>query len=159
MIEEITNLFEKNVSTKPLNEISYDKDNGISLINSTQSCYDFDVLNHQIKTSDTIFFEKNKIIFVEFKRGKIKDLDFRLKAVESIISFYNYLFDSGLRYNLSIPNDIFQIYIVYDRNNSSPARIQAIVASGKKLEKEYRHFFSKYQVIDNDKFKKLFRIR
>lgn len=157
-INDIEKFFEENLSKKELSEISFDKDNQISLINSTKSSFDFDLINAQIKTSDTIYFKNGKINFVEFKRGNIKDIDFRLKATESIISFYNYAFENGFKEKLCFPNDLFQIYVVYDRNNSSPTRTMAITATGKKLEKEYKHFFSKYQVIDNDRFQRIFKI-
>lgn len=157
-INDIETFFESNVAKKTLTELSLDHDNNISLINSARERFDFDEVNKEIKTSDTIFFENGKIIFVEFKRGKIKDIDFRLKATESIISFYDFVFKNGFRETLCFPNDIFQVYIVYDRNNSSPTRTQAIFTTGKKLEKEYKHFISKYQVIDNDRFQRRFRI-
>lgn len=157
-ISDIESFFEENVLKKELKEISLDKENNVSLVNSNNKCFDFDKINEEIKTSDTIYFEKGKIIFVEFKRGKIKDIDFRLKATESIISFYNFTFKNGFKENLCFPNDLFQIYVVYDRNNSSPTRTQAIVNTGRKLEKEYKHFFSKYQVIDSYKFQRRFKI-
>ncbi|MCI4441943.1 MAG: hypothetical protein JHC39_00410 [Lentimicrobium sp.] len=158
-ISEIEAFFEKNVLKKNLKDISWDKANNVSLINSDKESFDFDELNKEIKTSDTVYFENGKIIFVEFKRGKIKDIDFRLKATESIISLYNYVFENGFKEKLCFPNEIFQIYVVYDRNNSSPTRTLAITTTGRKLEKEYKHFFSKYQVIDNDKFKGRFKIK
>ena len=154
-INEIAECFEKNILKKGLNEISFDKDNKISLINSTKMSFDFDLINDRIKTSDTLYFKNGKIIFVEFKRGTIKDIDFRLKATESIISFYNYIFQNGFKEKLCFPNDLFEIYIVYDKNNSSPTRTMAITTTGRKLMNEYKHFFSKYQVIDNDRFQKL----
>lgn len=157
-INDIKEFFDKNVTQKELSEISFDKDNQVSLINSQKLSFDFDLLNNQIKTSDTIYFKNGKVIFVEFKRGVIKDIDFRLKATESIISFYNYIFQNGFKEKICFPNELFEIYIVYDRNNSSPTRTMAISASGKKMMEEYRHFFCKYQVIDNDKFQKLFKI-
>ncbi|MCI9843259.1 hypothetical protein [Flavobacterium pectinovorum] len=157
-INDIEKFFTDNVEKKELREISFDKDNQISLINSSKPSFDFDLINQQIKTSDTIYFKNGKIIFVEFKRGVIKDIDFRLKATESIISFYSYIFKNGFKEKMCFPNELFEIYIVYDRNNSSPTRTMAISASGRKLTEEYRHFFCKYQVIDNDKFQKLFKI-
>lgn len=157
-ISEIEKFFDQNVSKKELSEISFDKDNQIPLINSTKLSFDFDLINDQIKTSDTIYFKNGKIIFVEFKRGMIKDIDFRLKATESIISFYNYAFENGFKENLSFPNDTFQIYIVYDKNNSSPSKLNTFKATERKLKIEYKHFFSKYEVIDNDRFQKLFKI-
>jgi hypothetical protein len=157
-ISEIEEFFKINVSKKELKEISLDNENSISLINSTKTAFDFDELNKKIKTSDTIYFNNNKIIFVEFKRGKVSDKDFRLKATESLISFYNFAFANGFKENLSFPNDNFHIYIVYDKNNSSPSKLNTFKVTERKLKLEYKHFFSKYEIIDNDKFKKIFRI-
>ncbi len=158
-INDIALFFEQNIQKKDLKTISFDKSNNVPLINSESECFDFDSINKYVKTSDTIYFEAGKIIFVEFKRGKIKDVDFRLKATESIIALYNYLFINGFKENICFPSDIFQFYIVYDRWNSSPTNTLAIEASGRKLEREYKHFFSKYQVIDGDRFKKRFKIK
>ncbi|MCZ8331324.1 MAG: hypothetical protein O9282_08430 [Flavobacterium sp.] len=157
-ISDVEMFFNNNVDKKQLSEISFDKENNISLINSNNLCFDFDKINEEIKTSDTLYFKNGKIIFVEFKRGKIKDIDFRLKATESIISFYNYVFLNGFKDSLCFPSDLFQIYIVYDRNNCTPIREMAISSSGRKLQVEYKHFFSKYEVIDSDRFQKIFKI-
>ncbi|MGZ9734284.1 hypothetical protein [Flavobacterium sp. GNP002] len=157
-INDIEAFFEVNVFKKNLKDISWDKTNQVSLINSNKESFDFDELNKEIKTSDTIYFKNGKIIFVEFKRGTISDIDFRLKATESIISFYNYAFRNGFKENLSFPNDTFQIYFVYDKSNSSPAKLNTFKASERKLKAEYKHLFSKYEVIDNDRFQKIFKI-
>ena len=85
---DIKAFFEDNVSKKQYRDLSLDSNNGKAIINSRKSNFDFDKINNSIKTSDTIFFKSGKIVFVEFKRGKISDEDFRLKATESIISFY-----------------------------------------------------------------------
>lgn len=157
-INDIEHFFAENVTKAELKEISLDKENGIALINLSKSCYDFDLINTNIKTSDTLFFKEGKIIFVEFKRGKISDKDFRLKATESIISFYNYIFANGFKEYLCFPSDYFQIYIVFDKNNSSPSKLNTFKETERKLKIEYKHLFAKYVVIDNDKFQKLFRI-
>jgi hypothetical protein len=157
-IKNIEVFFKKNVPKKKLKQISFDTDNNTSLINSSKMSFDFDSINNRIKTSDTVYFKDGKIVFIEFKRGKISDKDFRLKATESIISFYNYVFENGFKDNMYFPSDLFQIYIVYDRNNSTPTREMAITATGRKLKVEYKHLFSKYEVIDNDRFRKLFKI-
>lgn len=166
---EIEAFFEKNVIKKPLTDISYDKDNKISVVKSLKEVFDFDAIvdnediiegtKEKIKTSDTIYFKDGKIIFVEFKSGKISEPDFRLKATESIVSFYNYLFDKGFKDNLCIPNDLFQIYVVYDKRNCSLAgRLLFFRNTERKLQIKHKHLFSKYQVIDNDKFQKIFKI-
>lgn len=157
-INDIESFFNENVTKKELSEISFDKDNNIPLIKSNKLSFDFDLINNQIKTSDTLYFENGNVIFVEFKRGTVKDIDFRLKAKESVISFYNFIFKNGFKENLIFPNTTFQVYIVYDKNNSSPAKLNTFKATERKLAVEYKHLFSKYKVIDNDQFQKRFRI-
>ncbi|MBM6498760.1 hypothetical protein [Flavobacterium macrobrachii] len=157
-IKDIEDFFIANVVKREFRILSFDSNNNASIINSSKLNFDFDEINKKIKTSDTIFFKDGKVIFVEFKRGKIPDTDFRLKATESIISFYNYVFLNGFKDSLCFPSDLFQIYIVYDRNNCTPIREMAISSSGRKLQVEYKHFFSKYEVIDNDRFQKIFKI-
>jgi hypothetical protein len=156
-ISDIEAFFNTEVQKKELREISFDKENNKSLINSTKPSFDFDVINDKIKTSDTIYFKDGKIIFVEFKNGKISEKDFRLKATESIISFYNFIFEKGFKEMVCFPSDLFQIYVVYNKN-SSPSMLNTFSATEKKLQLQYKHFFSKYQVVDNENFKKIFGI-
>jgi hypothetical protein len=168
-INDIEQFFEGNVHKKSLTDISYDKENKISVVSSAKEVFDFDTLvddtdinegtKEKIKTSDTIYFKDGKVIFVEFKRGRISETDFRLKATESIISFYNYIFDKGFKENLCFPSDLFQIYVVYDKRNTSLAgRLPFFRNTERKLQIKYKHLFSKYQVIDNDKFQRIFKI-
>jgi hypothetical protein len=162
-ISEIEKFFDKNVSKKPLSEISWyeEKVDDILikrvLINSQKLSFDFDIINRNIKTSDTVYFKDNKVIFVEFKSGGIKKIEFRLKAIESIISFYNYVFNNGFIENLCFPNDVFQIYFVYNRT-SSPAAQFTFLEVEKSLRIEYKHLFSKLKVIDNNNFQRIFKI-
>ena len=130
-INDIEQFFEGNVPKKSLTEISLDKENNVSVVSSAKEVFDFDTIldntdinegtKEKIKTSDTIYFKDGKVIFVEFKRGKISETDFRLKATESIISFYNYIFEKGFKEKLCFPSDLFQIYVVYDKRNTSLA--------------------------------------
>lgn len=168
-IKDIENLFEKNVSKKALTIITLDKDNQKSLINSTKLVFDFDEIvdanditegtKEKIKTSDTVYFKNNKITFVEFKSGGIGERDFKLKATESIISLYNFAFKNGINDTLCFPTDIFEFYMVYDKKNpSSATRLAFFIATERKLQIKYKHLFSKYHIIDNVKFQRLFRI-
>lgn len=156
-ISDIESFFNENVQKKELKEISFDEDNSQPLINSNKTSYDFDIINKSIKTSDTIYFKEGKIIFVEFKNGKISEKDFRLKATESLISFYNFIFENGFKENFCIPSNIFQFYVVYSKK-SSPSMINTFSATERKLQKQYKHLFSKYKVINNENFKKIFGI-
>lgn len=168
-IKDIENLFEQSVPKKALTDISLDKENQLSLVNSSKLVFDFDEIvdanditegtKEKLKTSDTIYFKNNKIIFVEFKSGGIGERDFRLKATESIISFYNFVFKSGIKDKLCFPSDIFEFYMVYDKNNPTTAtRLKFFMATERKLQIKYKHLFSKYHIIDNDKFQRIFKI-
>ena len=82
-----------------------------------------------------------------------------LNSLAFFISFYNYIFDKGFKENLCFSNDIFQIYVVYDKRNTSLAgRLLFFRNTERKLQIKYKHLFSKYQVIDNDRFQKIFKI-
>lgn len=172
-ISDIRVHFQNNVTKKTLKEISWyeEKVNEVLitkyLINSRKLSFDFDTINPkvktknttsiEIKTADTVYFKDNKVIFVEFKSSAIKKIEFRLKATESIISFYNYIFKNGFTEQMCFPNNTFQMYFVYNKN-CTPARLQTFSLMERELNIEYKHFFSKLKVIDNDRFQKLFKI-
>jgi hypothetical protein len=162
-IKDIEAFFEANVLKKTLKEISWyeEKENNIvirkTLVNSLSESFDFDEINKTIKTSDTLYFKEDKVVFVEFKSGKIPTKDLRLKAIESIISFYNYIYSNGFTEEMTFPNQNFQIYFVYNYD-STPKEFNYFSQIEKELYFEYRHLFSKFRLIDNQKFQKIFRI-
>ncbi|CAM3981297.1 hypothetical protein FLBR109950_11580 [Flavobacterium branchiophilum] len=160
-IREIETHFEENFPKKSLTILSLDEKNEITLVKSEKLSFDFDSVVKKndkiIKTADTLFFKNNKIIFVEFKSGKIGNLDFRLKSTESIISFYNYIFKNNFQEPLTIPNAIFEIYFVYNKRASS-ATLNTFSQIERELKLEYKHLFSKFKMLDNEQFTKLFRI-
>ena len=98
--------------------------------------------------------EKGFITFVEFKYGKINEIDFRLKFTESLISFIDYSIDNKLINNITFPNKYFKFYIVYKFKSATfdieMNRIQ------RKLKSQYKYFVSNYTIISNDKFKKIY---
>lgn len=158
--DKIKAYFNENVVQKELTELSLDKENNLSLINSSKKHFDFDEINKRIKTSDSLFFNDSKIIFVEFKKGvTIKDKDFRLKASESIISLVNLLIENNVVEKICFPSDLFQLYFVFDRNKISSTQLNYFANVERKLKKEYKNLFSKYSIIPQDKFKKLFNIK
>lgn len=164
-INDIEQFFENNVSKKTLTELSLDTNNSISLINSTKQNFDFDnidppvIQRDKIKTSDTIYFKDGKIIFVEFKRGqRIPETDFRLKAMESIIVFYNYIFSKNFTDNLCFPSDLFQIYFIYNKDNVSATALPHFSNLERKFRTQFKHFISEYHIIESDEFKSLFNI-
>ena len=160
-IKDVETFFEENFPKKTISLLSLDEENKISLIYSEKLSFSFDevVKKEQkiIKTADTIFFKNNKIIFVEFKSGKIGNIDFRLKSIESIFSFYNYIYSNNFKESLIFPNDIFEIYFVYSKKSSS-AMLNTFSQIERELRTEYKHIYSKFKLIDNKSFVKLFRI-
>lgn len=162
-INDIEQFFEDNVVKKSLTELSLDSSNGISLLNSENESFDFDMLDmpvihkDKIKTSDTVYFKDDKIIFVEFKRGqKIPETQFRLKATESVITFYNYIFTQNFQENLCFPNALFQIYFVYNKANISATALPFFANIERKLRIQYKHLLSEYHIIDSEKFESIF---
>lgn len=55
--DKIAAYFEKNIVKKTLSELSLDKENNSSLVNSNLKHFDFDEINKRIKTTDTIVFK------------------------------------------------------------------------------------------------------
>lgn len=157
--KKIETFFNNNISKKPLSDLSLDKENNSSLINSKIQHFDYDEINGEIKTCDTLIFKNSKIIFVEFKKGNtIKNIDLRLKASESIISFINIIIKNQIVETFCFPTELFQLYFVYDRNNIKSTQVIELGRVQKLLQKEYRNIFSKYSIIPQDKFKKIFNI-
>ena len=158
-INDIEEFFNENVTKKTITALSLDEKNNISLITSENVSFDFDSLDKpintkdKIKSSDTLFFKDGKIIFVEFKRGaKIPEQQFRLKAIESILIFYNYIFANNFTENLYLPNDLFQIYFVYNKENISATALPYFSNIKRKLGIQYKHLISEYHIIDKDEF-------
>jgi hypothetical protein len=164
-INDIEQFFEDNVSKKSLTKLSLDSSNGLSLLTSENESFDFDTLDKpvfikdKIKTSDTIYFKDDKIIFVEFKRGqRIPEIQFRLKATESIITFYNYIFAQNFQENLCFPSTSFKIYFVYNKTNISATALPFFANIERKLSIQYKHLLSEYHIIDSEKFERIFNI-
>ena len=164
-INDIQNFFEQNVPKKTITELSLDKTNKISLIESSAESFDFDNLcipeikNDTLKTADTIYFKDNKIIFVEFKKGaKIPEQQFRLKATESVLIFYNYIHSKNFIEPLTLPNNFIEIYFVYDKNSIRSTALFYFSNTKRKLKLLYKHLISDYHIIESNEFKNLFDI-
>ncbi|PXY41055.1 hypothetical protein DMB65_08835 [Flavobacterium cheongpyeongense] len=162
-INDIEQFFKGNVPKKTLTELSLDSNNNISLINSDNQSFDFDnidtpiIQRDKIKTSDTIYFKNGKVIFIEFKRGqRIPETDFRLKAMESIVTFYNYVFNQNFTDNICFPNDLFQIYFIYNKDNISATALPYFRNLERKFRTQFKHFISEYHIIESDEFIRLF---
>lgn len=158
-IKDIETFFEENFPRKTISLLSLDKEKSLIISDKLSFSFDDVVKKEQkiIKTSDTVFFKNNKVIFVEFKSSRIGNIEFRLKSIESIFSFYNYIYSNNFKESLIFPNDIFEIYFVYSKKSSS-AMLNTFAQIERELRTEYKHIFSKFKLIDNERFVKLFRI-
>ncbi|WP_428742587.1 hypothetical protein [Tenacibaculum sp.] len=156
---DIEKYFSENVPQKNYSELSIDKESENSLINSSKESFDFDELNTKIKTSDTIIFNTEKISLVEFKNGdKIKEVDIRLKCSESIMSFLNFILEEKVVETIYFPSQFFQFYLVFNRKKINASQVNHFGNIQRKLQKEYSNFYSKIVILNQDQFKKVFRI-
>ena len=165
--KSIETYFEKNIEKKTITQLSYDDANNSSLIISNKEKFNFDKVNNEIKTSDALFFEKYHIIFIEFKNGKIGDIDLRLKASESIIAMTKFLIENNLIDNFCFPSDVFQFYLVYNSKiidkktgwqTTSSTRIIEFGKLERKLKLQYKYILSKYRILNQDQYNKRFNI-
>jgi hypothetical protein len=155
----IEEFFVNNVDKKSFTELSLDKESKKSLINSVKDSYDFDQLNFKIKTSDTIIFNLGKISLVEFKNGvNISEKEIRLKCSESIISFANFVLDKNVVKTICFPCHFFQFYLVFNRKKINASKVIHFGSIQRKLQKEYSNFYSKIVILNQDQFKKVFRL-
>lgn len=152
-INEIEQLFEKTVSKIKLKEASIDSANSASLIDSEELVFNYDSLKGAIKSSDTIFFKENKIIFVEFKNGNIKQVDFRLKATEGLMTFIKYLKKEDQSLNICFPNDHLEIHYVYNDGKTPSTKLEEYNKIIRQLEKEYLGTYSKLKLVKASDFK------
>jgi hypothetical protein len=156
---DIEDYFAENMIKKSYTELSLDKVSKISVINSVKESYDFDCLNYKIKTSDAIIFSSNKIILAEFKNGnKISELDIRLKSSESILSLLNFILENKICDSICFPNSLFQFYLVYNRNKINSSQVVHFGSLERKLKKQYSALYSKFKILNQDKFKQIFRL-
>jgi hypothetical protein len=152
-INEIEQLFEKTVSKIKLREASIDSANSTSLIDSEELVFNYDSLKGSIKSSDTIFFKENKIIFVEFKNGNIKLIDFRLKATEGLMTFIKHLKKEDQSLNICFPNNFLEIHYVYNDARTPSTKLEEFNKIIRLLEKEYLGTYSKLKLVKASDFK------
>ena len=96
--EDIKQIFEERVKKETFTMLCYEENSKSSMIISSKENFNYDDVCKDLKTSDTLFiFEKN-IDFIEFKdvnKTRFSDRKFisqlRLKAIESYVTFYNFL--------------------------------------------------------------------
>ncbi|WP_075342388.1 hypothetical protein [Tenacibaculum agarivorans] len=156
---DIEQHFSNNIPRKPYSELSLDDDTQTSLVSSAKTSYDFDEVSNEIKTSDTIIFNQNKISLVEFKNGnKVKEIEIRLKCSESIISLTNYILEKGVVNSFCFPNQLIQFYLVFNKEKITGTQLMNFSNIQRKLQREYANFYIKLVILNQDQFKKVFKI-
>lgn len=152
-IKEIEQHFEQTVPKITLKKASEDIANGVSLINSDELVFNYDSLKGAIKSSDTIYFEENKIIFIEFKNGNIKSMDFRLKATEGLMIFLKHLKKVNPTLQICFPNNCLEIHYVYNDSRINPTKLEEFKKNIRLLNKEYSGVYSNLKLVKASEFK------
>jgi hypothetical protein len=151
-IEDIEQFFEGTVPKITLRKASEDTANGISLIDSEELVFNYDSLKGSIKSSDIIYFKQDKVIFVEFKNGNIKPIDFRLKATEGLMTFIRHIKKKAPPLNVCFPNDCLEIHYVYNDATTTSTRLEEYNRTIKLLGNEYAGAYSKLKMIKASDF-------
>ena len=132
MIDRLKQIFDTKYSDckNTLQKISYDKNNKESLCNNDSILFfDYDAIAEDNYSGDTaaspdvIYFKENKIIFIEFKNGKIKSKDKRkikIKGIEGGFLILHKILSKEIgECNFSdIININKEYYIVYNRQKN-----------------------------------------
>lgn len=145
MIKDIEKLFEENFQEhkKTVTSLSLDDENGESLCNADKEFFDYDNIVREVyknqnplKSPDSIHFKNGKLIFIEFKNGKVdskEKMSLKLKAIDGGHIALNNILNS-LKQTFSF-EDILSIkkeyYIVYngEKNLSSREKIKRHIGS------------------------------
>lgn len=166
----IKKIFDNNIHQKTYTELCYEENSGTSMITSFKKNYSYDDVCKDIKTSDTIFIFPEKIEFVEFKDVLSKKLSksdrefirqLRLKAIESFISFYNYLNDNSFPITKDEVSDLnLSYYFVFNKDKfiDKPTLLNAFTATQLKWTNRYHGFYNKISFIDHETFIKKYKI-
>lgn len=152
-INDIEQLFEKTVPKIKLKEASIDSANSTSLVYSEELVFNYDSLKGSIKSSDTIIFKEDKIIFVEFKNGNIKLIDFRLKATEGLMTLIKHIKKMDESLKICFPNDYLEIHYVYNDTKTTSTKLEEFNNIIRLLGKEYLGTYSKLKLVKASDFK------
>ncbi len=169
---EIKDVFDKNIEKISFIELCKDENTGNSMITSKQTSYKFDDICQDIKTSDTVFFFKDRIDFIEFKDVNSKKFtgknkrefirQLRLKVIETYITFYNYINYNSLNMSKDDVSDLtLNYYFVFNKDEfkTSPTLLNAFSAEQIKWTKHYSKFFNIISFLDHELFLKKFKIK
>jgi hypothetical protein len=174
MIERIHEIFETTYGSykNDVTTLSLDDDNAVSLCYSERRFFDYDAIVQQIaqiesedslSSSDIIHFKENKVIFIEFKNGKIDSKtkkELKIKGIEGgFIALYKAVkrVDSSASFNdiVVIPKEYC---IVYNSQRNPNSRITAITQHMESvrirfsMEKYQGTFFERVLTVSEDIF-------
>ena len=166
--EDIKQIFEERVKKETFTMLCYEENSKSSMIISSKENFNYDDVCKDLKTSDTLFiFEKN-IDFIEFKdvnKTRFSDRKFisqlRLKAIESYVTFYNFLNENSYIISKDEVSDLNLNYIfVFNKDKfiNKPTLLNTFSALQSKWTKHYSRFYNKISFIDNDAFVKKYKI-
>mgnify|MGYP000870370420 CR=1 FL=1 len=167
---EIQKIFEKNILKKTYTELCYEENSKNSMISSSKKNFSYDLVCSDLKTSDTIFLFADKIEFIEFKDVSFNklaktDRDFirqlRLKAIESFITFHNFLNSNYYPISKDEISDLnLNYFFVFnkDKFRDKPTLLNAFSAAQLKWTNRYQGFYKKISFLDHETFIKKYKI-
>ena len=170
--ENIKQVFEERVEKETYTMLCFEENSKNSMIISSKENFKYDNVCQDLKTSDTLFIFDDHIDFIEFKdvnssklseQKKNKEFirQLRLKAVESYITFYNFLNENLYIISKDEVSDLNLNYIfVFNKDKfiNKPTLLNIFSALQSKWTKHYSRFYNKISFIDNDTFIKKYRI-
>ncbi|MDC3418716.1 hypothetical protein [Aquibacillus salsiterrae] len=171
-IEIIEAIFQTNLSSykKSVTELSKDSANDEELCNSDKEYIDYDQVIEDLymsedvlPTPDLVTIKDNKVIYVEFKNGKIDNKEKKKLKFKGIEGGFIALYDITSKYHAEITFNEIQLiekeyYVVYNSNKNSQSRVGKMKAhlEGQQIRfglKKYQGtFFSKIETMSNDRF-------
>lgn len=165
-IKETKDIFDEVLPKKALSDLSYDKINEVSVVNSSIKWYDFDEATIGIKklsTLDSVEIIGDSLVFAEFKNEAVKSgskLKFlRLKATESLMSLCMILKEKKTIVEMSDVNKLKKdCYFVFSRAKSTPTKLMAFNTTHRILKSHYTCLYSKFDFIDNITFEQKFNL-
>ena len=170
--ENIKQVFEERVEKETYTMLCFEENSKNSMIISSKENFKYDNVCQDLKTSDTLFIFDDHIDFIEFKdvnssklseQKKNKEFirQLRLKAVESYITFYNFLNENLYIISKDEVSDLNLNYIfVFNKDKfiNKPTLLNTFSALQSKWTKHYSRFYNKISFIDNDAFVKKYKI-
>ena len=166
--EEIKQFFEERVKKETYTKLCFEENERTSMIISSKENFNYDDVCKDLKTSDTLFIFDENIDFVECKdvnQARVKDRKFtsqlRLKAVESFVTFYNFLNENSYLISKDEVSDLRLNYVfVFNKEKfiDKPTLLNTFSALQLKWTKHYNRFYNKISFIDNDTFIKKYKI-